>query len=587
MNNPNCTFCNRDFSLSKIPYELPCGHSYCRNCLHSFCKKSENEIKCLKEEKLFTLNISKVPISNFFLNYIEPLRNNHLEKNIICRKHNNAQISFICDLHNEYLCSQCSWDHCDHKERVRSYSYIDFLLDLQKLEAKFFEMKENLDDFMKRFADIKEGQSFADEIRNFILQANDFLNKPFCAKIDSENIEKEISIPLKTSNIITNDNDFLNKPFESKVDSEKKDKESNISLENLKIIANENDSLQKPFCANIHSDNIEKERNISLEPSKIIVDSENIEKENNISLKLSNDDIQKMNIPIKQEKIEAMIEKMPMNYVDLKDIEKKSKDENMVELDSEKLEKLDKKINNIISHRGKITVLISGFQLGYIPEHNLRPLCESIKNNNQIQFLGLNNNGFGSAKLANVEMICEALQTRNNIISLQLKANGFGEGMNKNFELFCNVISKAEKLIFLSMSNNKLCSGNIKNLELLCQVLCSSKQIQEFEFKFNDIGGATSEHMKIFCNAIKNNKSLFQIALDSNNLVVGYTENFKELAEALKANLSLRKISLTSNQFEAIKSGEFNHNDENRNKTFLILRSLLVEKKDVEILLNS
>lgn len=501
MNNPNCTFCNRDFSLSKIPYELPCGHSYCRNCLHSFCKKNENEIKCLKEEKLFILSISKVPISNFFINYIEPLRNNHLEKHIICRKHNNAQINFICDLHHDYLCSQCSWDHCDHKEKVRSYSSADFISELQELESKFFEMKQNLDDFMKKFAEIKEGQSFADEIKSFIIEANNVLKKPFNSKFESEH----------------------------------KENNNHISF--------------------LHSNDIRQN------PDKI-----------------------------KEEQIEKMTEEIPLkdnpsNYIDLTELEKKNAVEDIAELDSEKLEKLDKKINNLKSHKGKIPVLISNFQLGQIPEHNLGLLCESIKNNNQIQIIGLNNNGFGAAKLANVEMVCEALQKRDNIIHLQLKANGFGEGIPKNMELFCNTICKFEKLMFLSMSNNKLCSGNIKNLELLCQIIGSSKQIKEFEFKYNDIGGAPPENIKVFCEAVQKNKSLFQIALDSNNLATGYIENFKQLADALKNNSSLRKISLSCNQLESIKSGEFNHHDENKKKTFFILKKLLAEKQEVEILL--
>ena len=175
--NFDCTYCNRQFSLYQIPYELPCGHSYCRNCLTSFCKKSENEVKCLKEEKTFLLSLSKVPVSNIFLTFVEPLKTNHSDKNIVCRKHNNAPVSFICDTHKDYLCSQCSWDHCNHKESVRPFSKLNFYSHLNKIEEGLFKLKQTIDDSMKKLADIKEGFGFAEEIKLFLQNADELLSR--------------------------------------------------------------------------------------------------------------------------------------------------------------------------------------------------------------------------------------------------------------------------------------------------------------------------------------------------------------------------------------------------------------------------
>lgn len=97
MSDFNCCLCKRDFCLKLIPYELPCTHIYCFDCL----KQSQNQnLNCPKDKKSFDMALDKVPINNlwaklvqsaFGSNFFEEIaQKNPFTKSEILKNHPNS-----------------------------------------------------------------------------------------------------------------------------------------------------------------------------------------------------------------------------------------------------------------------------------------------------------------------------------------------------------------------------------------------------------------------------------------------------------------------------------------------------------------
>ena len=62
----------------------------------------------------------------------------------MCSTHENKQIEFICDEHNEFLCSLCLWDHAKHVDSTKTYLEEELIKDIQRVELKLSEMNKNI-----------------------------------------------------------------------------------------------------------------------------------------------------------------------------------------------------------------------------------------------------------------------------------------------------------------------------------------------------------------------------------------------------------------------------------------------------------
>lgn len=178
--NLNCDLCQTGFSISVIPYELPCGHLYCYKCLESLSES--DSLTCKKDELKFSFGLDRIPISNKFALFLIP---NH--PIIVCSEHNNKEIEFICSDHNAFLCSFCFFEHCDHKKNTKFYNSKNLFSDIQLLEKKLSEMLEKITTFTKSLEGIKN-EKFLDseQLSPLLSQISAFIKMPFCSQIREE-----------------------------------------------------------------------------------------------------------------------------------------------------------------------------------------------------------------------------------------------------------------------------------------------------------------------------------------------------------------------------------------------------------------
>ena len=144
-----CPKCGKPYDFTRFPLELPCGHSFCEECLTKF-HSSNDKFLCFSDDKTFTLKIHDLPIPNFYRLIIQ-----QLNKYYMCSVHKDKKMEFICDGHNEFLCEICRNDHKKHEYEVKYYVAEDLLVDLNRVEVKLNQMKVVLDDLKQRMQNIR------------------------------------------------------------------------------------------------------------------------------------------------------------------------------------------------------------------------------------------------------------------------------------------------------------------------------------------------------------------------------------------------------------------------------------------------
>jgi len=127
-----CSICLRDWDIGTcVPKSLPCGHSFCIECLEDLYGKYKTGIVCPidcidhkmvhseylslpKNYSLLSLISGQSPIhsnktvENFEQKEVNPLEiiNNQINHNPYCKKHQMLLHSYIADT-NQLLCDKC------------------------------------------------------------------------------------------------------------------------------------------------------------------------------------------------------------------------------------------------------------------------------------------------------------------------------------------------------------------------------------------------------------------------------------------------------------------------------------------------
>ena len=189
--NKSCPNCKKAYDESKMPLELPCGHSYCETCLNT-CYSENKRLICFSEKKTFDfeLTTSQLHMPYYYCKMMIGQKQEKMNLFYMCSKHMKEKepIKFYCNWHKELLCSLCVWDHADHKDSTQISLEENLLEDIQKVESKIKEMSKVLESLKGKLEDIRSKKIFqSQEIKDFFNEAEKFLINPFCSNICDEN----------------------------------------------------------------------------------------------------------------------------------------------------------------------------------------------------------------------------------------------------------------------------------------------------------------------------------------------------------------------------------------------------------------
>ena len=203
-----CQNCQKPYDFSRIPFELPCGHSFCEGCLRTF-HATENKFLCFADNKTYDLTMKDLPIPNFY-HFIVKQLTEIPNYSYMCSKHKNEPMRFICDEHKEFLCYLCIWDHSDHKNSTKAYYEEDLIQDIQRVELKLAQMNETFNNLKERLYNIRIRKIFhTADIKSFFYDAEKFLVHPFCKTMS----EEKTSFPM----VVASSNSLLNSFFDESV----------------------------------------------------------------------------------------------------------------------------------------------------------------------------------------------------------------------------------------------------------------------------------------------------------------------------------------------------------------------------------
>ena len=205
----NCDICfdslNED---SKCPRIIPCGHTFCHECISKFIKEKSPCPSC--NRKIKPTQIEHVPKNYFVLSLIQnkvggassnqTKKKNELEYDGKCQEHSSPN-HFYCKSCDFYVCGTCLVLH--HKE-CKSVTVSEFLAsmrkqfsleetiqdleiilqrktssldnaiqDLQKLELQMKEIKRNIENEETKK---NEGESLLDKLKKTQIEINELRN---------------------------------------------------------------------------------------------------------------------------------------------------------------------------------------------------------------------------------------------------------------------------------------------------------------------------------------------------------------------------------------------------------------------------
>ena len=196
MYSDKCSKCKKEFSLDLIPLELPCCHSYCKTCLEAIIEEN-HRLYCIADDKTFEINLDKLPISQFYLNYLKTSG-----MRVFCPTHKNKYIEYMCDKEEEFLCSLCILQHVDHKDKLQIYEEGMMVSDVKILLSKLKESKLKAEDLHSKLELLLEDSNIpVEKLKDMYKIVISFLMKPFCEKIENEQ-KKPIPFSLSDQNFI-------------------------------------------------------------------------------------------------------------------------------------------------------------------------------------------------------------------------------------------------------------------------------------------------------------------------------------------------------------------------------------------------
>ena len=126
-----CGVCFKTYNHSeKKPLSLPCGHTFCLECLRQINK--HNVIKCPFDKIGHHVSAENLPVNYAVLTAL-PMSSstasasgNSTNKDTgtqMCDSHKNKKVKFYCKNDQEMFCSKCVLKHTNAKHEVMPCSY--------------------------------------------------------------------------------------------------------------------------------------------------------------------------------------------------------------------------------------------------------------------------------------------------------------------------------------------------------------------------------------------------------------------------------------------------------------------------------
>ena len=119
----SCPSCKRFYSVKEaIPLNLPCGHTFCQNCLESNQKKTKSGfINCAICDQKFNKPLREFS-KNFIALDIGCQTNEKLNKYKMCLKHDDEPLKFFCQDCEVSFCGNCITHHPGHRFIEQKFS---------------------------------------------------------------------------------------------------------------------------------------------------------------------------------------------------------------------------------------------------------------------------------------------------------------------------------------------------------------------------------------------------------------------------------------------------------------------------------
>lgn len=97
----------------KIPRNLPCGHTFCEECLLNIEKKNLLLCPICRDPLQKNLKATKLP-KNFIALEISR-KHSEIMKNPLCLVHTKEIVKYFCNTCEKLICPECILDHSGHE----------------------------------------------------------------------------------------------------------------------------------------------------------------------------------------------------------------------------------------------------------------------------------------------------------------------------------------------------------------------------------------------------------------------------------------------------------------------------------------
>ena len=130
-----CGVCFKQYNHSeKKPLSLPCGHTFCLECLRQISKHTAAIIKCPFDKIAHHVHADNLPVNYAVLTALPmPSQQTNGESPggtqkdsiaiLYCETHKSKKVKFFCKNDGETFCSKCILKHTNAKHDVVPCSY--------------------------------------------------------------------------------------------------------------------------------------------------------------------------------------------------------------------------------------------------------------------------------------------------------------------------------------------------------------------------------------------------------------------------------------------------------------------------------
>ena len=118
-----CGVCFKTYDhKEKKPHSLPCGHTFCYECLRQISK--HQMVKCPFDKISHHVIVDNLPVNYQILTGLPIGSTPTAQSNVaMCEHHKNKKVKFFCKNDQEMFCSKCVLRHTNLKHEVVPCSY--------------------------------------------------------------------------------------------------------------------------------------------------------------------------------------------------------------------------------------------------------------------------------------------------------------------------------------------------------------------------------------------------------------------------------------------------------------------------------